>query len=119
MVECPLRMGGVDFVRAYKTTILEAIMSESIPEILEKQLKQHLGEAIPTHAVYDINAALELAEILEAKGFSFQLKDLCAKSPNETRWRAIFLKDGKKFSADDPQSSVAVCTAAVDALTNQ
>ncbi|MCP4722959.1 MAG: hypothetical protein GY860_26195 [Desulfobacteraceae bacterium] len=94
-------------------------MSESIPEILEKQLKQHLGEAVPTNAAYDINAALELSEIMEAKGFAFQLKDLCPKSPNETQWCAIFLKDGEKFSADDPQSSVAVCTAAVDALTNQ
>jgi len=94
-------------------------MSESIPEILEKQLKQHLGEAVPTHAAYDIHAALELSEIMEAKGFSFQLKDLCPKSLNKTQWRAIFLKDGEKFLADDPQSSVAVCTAAVDALTNQ
>ena len=105
-------------MRPHKTTILETIMSESIPEILEKQLKHHLGEAVPAHAVHDINAALELSEILEAKGFSFQLKDLCPKSQYETRWRAIFLKDGEKFFADDPQSSVAVCTAAVDALTH-
>lgn len=94
-------------------------MSESIPEILEKQLKQHLGEAVPTHAANNINAALELSEILEAKGFFFQLKDLCPKSQNETKWRAIFLKDGEKFSADDPQSAVAICMAAVNALTNQ
>ena len=94
-------------------------MSESIAEILEKQLKQHLGEAVPTHAVYNINPALELSKILEAQGFFFQLKDLCPKSQNETQWRAIFLKNGEKFSADNPQSSVAICTAAVDALTNQ
>ena len=92
-------------------------MSESISEILEKQLKHHLGEAFPADAVHDIHAALELSEILKANGFSFQLKDLCPKSQYETRWRAIFLKDGEKFFADDPQSSVAVCTAAVDALT--
>ncbi len=94
-------------------------MSESIPEILEKQLKRHLGEAVPTQAAYNINAALELSKIIEAKGFSFQLKDLCPKSLSETQWRAIFIRDGEKFSADDPQSSVAVCTAAVDALTHQ
>jgi len=94
-------------------------MSESIPEILQRQLKQHLGEVVPTNAVYDIHAALELSEILEARGFSFQLKDLCAKSMTETQWRAIFFKDDKNSSADDPQSSVAVCMAAVDALTNQ
>ena len=92
-------------------------MSESIPEILEKQLKHHLGEAVPAHAVHDINAALELSEILEAKGFSFQLKDLCPKSMNESLWRAIFIKDGEKFSADNPQSSVAICTAAIGAMT--
>lgn len=94
-------------------------MSESIPERLEKQLKQHLGEAVPIHAAYDIHAALELSAILESKGFSFQLKDLCPKNMNETQWRAIFHKDGKKFSTDDPQSSVAICAAAIEALTNQ
>ncbi len=94
-------------------------MQESILEKLEKQLKQLFGEAAPTNAPYDINAALELSEYLETKGFSFQLKDLCPKSLNETKWRAIFFKDDKKFSADDPQSSVAICTAAVDALSNQ
>jgi hypothetical protein len=60
-----------------------------------------------------------LSEILEAKGFSFQLKDLYPKSMDKTKRRAIFHKNGKKFSADDPQSSVAVCAAAVDSLTNQ
>jgi hypothetical protein len=94
-------------------------MPESMPEILEKQLKQYLGEVVPYHAAYDIHAALELSEILEARGFSFQLKDLCPKSMDKTQWRAIFHKNGKKFSADDPQSAVAVCAAAVDALTNQ
>jgi hypothetical protein len=79
----------------------------------------HLGEVVLNHAAYDIHAALELSEILEAKGFSFQLKDLYPKSMDKTKWRAIFHKNGKKFSADDPQSSVAVCAAAVDSLTNQ
>lgn len=92
-------------------------MSESIPEQLEKQLKHHLGKAVPANAVDNVHAALELAGLLEARGFSFQLKDLCPKSPNQTLWRARFVKDGKKFSADDPRSSMAVCTAAVDALT--
>jgi len=94
-------------------------MSESIPERLEKQLKHHLGEAVPTHAAHNIHAALKLSKILEVKGFSFQLKDLCPKSMNETQWRAIFHKDGEAFSADDPQSSVAVCTAAIGALANR
>ncbi len=93
-------------------------MSESIPERLEKQLKRHLGETVPIHAAHDIHAALELSAILESKGFSFHLKDLCPKSM-ETQWRAIFHKDGKQFSIDDPQSSVAICAAAIEALTNQ
>ena len=91
-------------------------MPESTPEQIEKQLKQYFGEAFPSHAVYEINPALELSQIMEARGFGFQLKDLCPKSLNQTQWRAVFFKDGQKFSADDAQSSVAVCTAAVDAL---
>jgi hypothetical protein len=92
-------------------------MSEPILGRLEKQLKQYLGQAVPFHVAHDIHAALELANILETKGFSFQLKDLCPKSMNESLWRAIFIKDGEEFSADNPQSSVAVCTAAIGALS--
>ncbi len=61
-------------------------MPESIPEILEKQLKQHPGEVVPNHVAYDIHATLELSEILEAKGFSFQLEDLCPKSMDKPHW---------------------------------
>ncbi|MFO7910993.1 MAG: hypothetical protein R6V15_02410 [Desulfotignum sp.] len=93
-------------------------MSKSILEQLEKQLIQFLGEAVPDQAVYDIHAAMELAWILETKGFTFQLKDLCPKSLNETAWRAIFFKENIAFTADDPEPSVALCKAAVDALAN-
>ncbi len=92
-------------------------MSEPAVEILEEQLKQLLGESVPDQAVYNINAAMELAGILETKGFTFQLKDMCPKSMTETNWRATFLKDDAVFSAETPQSSVAVCMAAVDALS--
>ena len=92
-------------------------MSESTPEKLEKKLKECLGKAVPAHAADNINAALDLAKIIEAQGFLFRLKDLCPKSMNETRWRAVFSKDGDQFSADHPRSSMAVCIAAVDALT--
>jgi len=94
------------------------LMSESIPDSLEKQLKQLLGKTVPIQAVHEIHGALELSTILEAKGFSFGLKDLCPKSLTDTQWRAIFTKDGKTFSADDPQSSMAICRAAAEALTN-
>jgi hypothetical protein len=94
-------------------------MSESITEKLEKQLKDYLGELVPYRATCDIHAALGLSKILESKGFTFQLKDLCPKSMNETQWRAIFYRNGKEFSADNQQSSVAVCSAAIDALASQ
>lgn len=91
-------------------------MSGSTVENLEEQLKQLLGESVPVQAVYNINAAMELAGILEKKGFTFQLKDMCPKSLTKTNWRATFLKEDAAFSAENPQSSVAVCMAAVDAL---
>lgn len=92
-------------------------MSESAIESLKEQLKQLLGESVPDQAVYNINEAMELAGILENKGFTFQLKDMCPKSLTETHWRATFLKDDAVFSAEAPQSSVAVCRAAAEALS--
>ncbi len=92
-------------------------MPESRLETLEKQLKQLFGDAVPHQAVYDIHAAMELAEVLEGKGFNFQLKDLFPKSMTQTGWQASFSRDGMTFSADDSQSSVAVCMAAVGAAS--
>nr|WP_319394416.1 hypothetical protein [uncultured Desulfobacter sp.] len=91
-------------------------MSDSATENIEEQLKLLLDESLPNQAVYNINAAMELAGILENKGFTFKLKDLCPKSLVETNWRATFLKEGATFSAENPQSAMAVCMAAVDAL---
>ena len=91
-------------------------MSESSVEKLESRLEQLLGQAIPSQAVSNINAAMELAGILETKGFTFQLKDMCPKSLTETRWCATFLKEESIFSAESPQSFLAVCMAAADAL---
>ena len=95
-------------------------MSRSVLEKLEEQLNQLLAESaesVPEQAVYNINAAMALAGILEGRGFTFKLKDMCPKSPTETNWRATFLKADKVFSVQNPQSSVAVCMAAVDALS--
>ena len=94
-------------------------MSESIPEKLEKELKHLLGESVPARAAYDIHAAIELAELLEPKGFTFKLKDLCSRSMTDTYWRATFYKDGEEFSTDDSEAAVALCTAAIAALSNQ
>jgi hypothetical protein len=102
-----------------KNIILENKMSESIPEKLEKELKNILGEAFPANAAYDIHAAVELAGLLEKKGFFFQLKDLCARSMTDTYWRATFYKDGEEISSEDAESPVAICTAAFAALSNQ
>lgn len=89
-------------------------MSESIFERSEKQLKQLLDEAIPTHVTDYINSALELVNVMEAKGFSFQLKDTCPKSLTDSLWCANFLKDGEIFSAEYP-----LAPAAIGALANQ
>ena len=91
-------------------------MSESAVEHLEEQLRQLLGDAVPNQAVHNINAAMELAGMLEDKGFTFQLKDMCPKSMTDTNWRAAFLKDDAQFSAENPQPSAAVCMAALGAL---
>ncbi len=95
---------------------MENVMSESAVGNLEDQLKQFFGESVPEQAAYNINAAMELAGILETKGFTFQLKDMCPKSMTQTNWRATFLKQDNSFSAENPQSAIAICTAAVDAL---
>lgn len=92
-------------------------MSESSIEHLTQTLEQLLGQPLPAQAGYNINAAMELAAILEARGFTFQLKDLCPKSMTETNWGATFLKDDAAFSAQSPQAPVAVCMAAVGALS--
>lgn len=91
-------------------------MSEPAAENIDELLKQLLGDALPDQAAYNINAAMELSGILETKGFTFQLKDMCPKSLVETNWRATFLKEGETFSAENPQSALAVCIAAVNAL---
>lgn len=93
-------------------------MNPSISEKLENELKKHLGEAVPAHAAIDIHAALALADILKLKGFGFHLNDLCPGSPDQTRWQAIFSRDQDEFTADHPDASVAVCSAAIGALSN-
>lgn len=85
-------------------------------ETLEKQLQEGLGAEIPAHPASDINTALEIAEMLQAKGFTFRLKDLCPKSISDSNWHAIFKKDEDNFTAENVDSAVAICAAAVAAL---
>lgn len=90
----------------------------TISETLEYELKKYLGGALPACAATDIHAALALAEILKSSGFAFHLKDLCPGSPDQTRWQAVFSKQGNEFTADHPDAPAAVCTAAIGALSN-
>lgn len=90
----------------------------TISDKLEHELKKHLGDAVPVHAATDIHAALALADTLKSKGFGFHLKDLCPGSPDQTRWQAVFSRNDAAFTADHPDASVAVCTAAIGALSH-
>jgi hypothetical protein len=93
-------------------------MSTTLSEKLENELKKYLDGAVPAHAATDIHAALALADTLKSKGFGFRLKDLCPGSPGQIRWQAVFSRDEKEFAADHPNASVAVCTAAIGALSH-
>ncbi|BBD08801.1 hypothetical protein [Desulfovibrio ferrophilus] len=94
-------------------------MPDAKIEKVEKQLQQVFGDEMPANPTKDISAALQLAECLEAKGFSFAMKDCCPKSLDDSLWRAVFSKDETKFMAEDAQSAVAICVAAVDALSSE
>jgi hypothetical protein len=93
-------------------------MSTTLSDNLENELKKYLGEAVPAHAATDIHAALDLADTLKSNGFGFHLKDLCPGSPDQTRWQAVFSRNEEEFTADHPDASVAVCTAAIGALSH-
>ncbi|MBU1002425.1 MAG: hypothetical protein KKE73_07870 [Proteobacteria bacterium] len=91
-------------------------MSEQRINDIAKQLEPLLGLEISARSVRDINAALQVAELLKSRGFSFEMKDCCPRSMNDTLWRAIFAKDEMKYMAEDVDSAVAICVAAIDAL---
>ncbi|MFW6324439.1 MAG: hypothetical protein ACOC0U_05180 [Desulfovibrionales bacterium] len=85
-------------------------------DLLERRLEQLLGTDFPSNSTDTITAALELAEHVQSRGFSFQLKDLCPRSLHESAWSAVFSNGEAQFTAEDSQASIAVCTAAVKAL---
>ncbi|OEU65561.1 MAG: hypothetical protein BA863_01480 [Desulfovibrio sp. S3730MH75] len=91
-------------------------MSELIIEDLEKQLDEFFGAELPDRALQDVNVALQVAEMVKCKGYSFQMEDLCRRSMDESMWRASFSKDGEDFYVDDARAAVAVCAAVVKAL---
>ncbi|MBI9109710.1 hypothetical protein [Maridesulfovibrio ferrireducens] len=93
-------------------------MPELKTEELEKRLVELMGADAPAHAAQDVNIALQAAENMKSKGYSFQMEDLCRRSMDDCMWRAMFSKDGVDFFVDDARAAVAVCTAIVTALDN-
>jgi hypothetical protein len=91
-------------------------MPQRTVEELEKELGTLLGSDCPACAAQDINAALQVSGLLEAKGFSFAMKDCCPKSMTDTRWRAVFARGDEEYAAEHESSAKAVCAAAVAAL---
>lgn len=75
-----------------------------------------LGAPAPENAASDIDAALELATLLESKGFVFRLQDACPKSLTQSLWKARFAMGDNKGEAVHENAAMAVCLAAIDAL---
>lgn len=86
---------------------------------IETKLHSLLGESIPAAPASNVNEALRVADALENKGYSFALKDLCAKSLCDTSWRASFTMNGQDVMAENPEAAVAICVAALAALENE
>lgn len=91
-------------------------MSKQTPDELETLLGQLLEAPLPGRPATNINDALQVADILEEKGFSFFLKDLRPKSFDETLWSAHFSLNEDSFTAENAEASVAICVAAAAAL---
>ena len=91
-------------------------MPEYTLDELDQRLGEYLAPELPEHPSSDVNLALRVAGLLEARGYSFRLKDLCPKSLSESLWQAVFTDGDTRFAAEDCRSAVAVCTAALAAL---
>ncbi|NDV18321.1 hypothetical protein GO013_02680 [Pseudodesulfovibrio sp. JC047] len=94
-------------------------MSQPTFSDIESKLHSLLGEAIPATPISNVNEGLRVADALEAKGYSFALKDLCAKSLSDSSWRATFSLNGQDAMAENADAAVAICVAALAALENQ
>ncbi|MEF2144117.1 MAG: hypothetical protein V3573_01610 [Desulfovibrionaceae bacterium] len=84
---------------------------------LQQALRQRLGTELPEQATLHINEALQMAGLLEAQGFEFRLLDARPKSPDCNLWRAVFAKEDRLFQQEDPDAALAVCQAALAALS--
>jgi hypothetical protein len=86
---------------------------------LESALKRLLGDAYIDQALVHIGAALQLAGVLEQKGYEFKLADARPKSPDQNLWRAMFAKEGKTFTIEDEDAPLAVCRCVLEALSGE
>lgn len=91
-------------------------MPEYSLEDLNKKLAGYLDFELSDAPTTDINTALQISEFMESKGYGFRLKDLCPKSLTESSWRAIFTHGDTEFTAENTESAIAVCSAALAAL---
>jgi hypothetical protein len=85
---------------------------------LDERLCKLLKSAEEISPCADVNVALKVADALEAKGYLFQLKDMCPKSMSDSLWRAVFSINDAEFTAESSWPAIAVCEAAATALDN-
>lgn len=91
-------------------------MTHYSTEELDQRIEQLLDCTLPDRPTADINVALKVADLMESRGYNFQIQDMCPKSLHETLWKAVFASQNSEYVAEAPQSAVAICTAAVAAL---
>jgi hypothetical protein len=85
-------------------------------DALKHALERCLGAPLPGDPARHVNDALELAARLEARGYSFRLRDARPKDPVASLWKAAFARDGRTFEDDHADAALAVCRAALAAL---
>lgn len=92
-------------------------VSELNMEELSKQIEERFGPDFPANPTGDVHDALVIAERLQKQGYEFAMKDMCPRSMTDSMWRAVFAKDGAECAAENPQAAVAVCLAALGAVS--
>ncbi|NDY58238.1 hypothetical protein G3N56_16010 [Desulfovibrio sulfodismutans] len=85
---------------------------------LKRALEELLGAPLPGDPTGHVNDALDLAGRLEARGYGFRLRDARPKDPLANLWKAVFTKDGRAFENEDAEAALAVCRAALAALSD-
>jgi hypothetical protein len=88
------------------------------PSEVDLALANILGEDYEAGAATHIGKALKLAVTLERQGFDFRLVDTLPKNPDQSLWKAEFTKDGERHENQSPSAPLAVCLAALKALSH-